>query len=73
MADDLKVSYRLGEPYSSVVREQAAERCLSPHQYARLRLVNDIERTDVLDLKDEIGDLRRLLERLVADFNAALE
>ena len=73
MADDLKVTYRLGAPYSRALQEQARERLLSPHQYARLVLVNHFERTEALDLQDDIRSLEKALNALRVDFNNALE
>ena len=73
MADDIKVSYRLGEPYSSLLAKEARERLMSPHQYARLLLVNHFERSEALDVKDDLRAVVRAVESLRMDFNEALE
>jgi len=70
---EVTISYRLSEPYLGIVRRCATEHKLSPSQFARLALVQQLEDTAILKLKDEVNELRQELGRLRQDFNCAVD
>ena len=73
MKGDTKICYRLGAPYSEQVNESAKRHKMTPHQYARLVLVQHFENAQTLDLLEGLEALRDEVKVFHSAFNAALE
>ena len=73
MDDEIKLSFRIGRPYSGALRKQAAANHVSVSQYARMVLIGTLENQDVLDIKDEVLEVHQELRRFRAAFDAALQ
>ena len=70
--DGKSVSFRLGAPYSERLTREAERHNVSPGQYARMILAMHFEQSELLNLKDEVGDVHTELQEFRAEFKRAV-
>ena len=58
------IAYRLGRPYTDLLKERAEQFEMSVGQYARLALVMHFEETAIHRLADELQELRNEVTEL---------
>ena len=70
--DEITVVFRLGAPYPDKVREKARALNISENQFARLALVQHLENSDLLNLQDEIREVREEVRQFRSEFEAVV-
>jgi hypothetical protein len=70
---ELKLSFRVGEPYAELLIEAAERLELSEHQLARLFLVQYLEQAELCSIKDGLAALGREMAALRRELAVALE
>ena len=67
-----KLCFRLFEPYTLLIEEQARAAGISPNQFGRIAAMAMAD-SGLLGLKDALREVKRELEKLREDFNEAVE
>ena len=67
--DNLKVTLRLSSPYAGRVRVDSKQNGMSEGQFVRSLVFRHYEKQELLDLRDEVREMRKELSRFRADFD----
>ena len=71
--DGVKLSTRIPQPYANRLALDAERLGMSFHQVGRLWIVEHYEKQELFDIRDHVLEVQDTLNRLRADFDAALE